>query len=63
MKVAIYGCGQLARMMAEAAHSLGVSVCFLAEPNEDTRCVEHFGTVIRIAKRHFLGCQILTLSR
>ena len=48
MKVAIYGCGQLARMMAEAAHSLGVSVCFLAEPNEDTRCVEHLGAVIRI---------------
>ena len=48
MKVAIYGCGQLARMMAEAAHTLGVSVCFLAEPNEDTRCVEHLGTVIQI---------------
>ena len=48
MKVAIYGCGQLARMMAEAAHSLGVSVCFLAEPVEDTRCVEHLGAVVRI---------------
>ena len=52
MKVAIYGCGQLARMMAEAAHSLGVSVCFLAEPNEDTRCVKHLGTVIHIDPSH-----------
>lgn len=48
MKVAIYGCGQLARMMAEAAHNLGVSVCFLAEPNEDVRCVERLGAVVRI---------------
>ena len=48
MKIAIYGCGQLARMMAESARSMGVSVCFLAESNEDTRCVEHLGAVIRI---------------
>lgn len=48
MKIAIYGCGQLAQMMAQAAHSLNIATCFLAEPSEETTCVEGLGDIVPI---------------
>lgn len=46
MRVAIVGCGQLARMMAQVAPKLGIEVVFLAEPGENTDCVTGLGAVV-----------------
>jgi 5-(carboxyamino)imidazole ribonucleotide synthase len=48
MKIGIYGAGQLAQMMAEAALKLGFSVCFFVDPEEDTRCVTHLGPIFPV---------------
>lgn len=45
-KIAIIGCGQLAKMMAEAASVIGVSTTFLAERGENTSCVDGLGKVV-----------------
>ncbi|MCG8672629.1 MAG: 5-(carboxyamino)imidazole ribonucleotide synthase [Pseudomonadales bacterium] len=47
MRVAIFGCGQLARMMALAGIPLGIKFSFLADggPDTDTRCVDGLGDV------------------
>jgi len=47
MRVAIVGCGQLARMMALAGWPMGHSFTFLAEPGEGTVCVEGLGTIVQ----------------
>ena len=47
MQIAIYGCGQLARMMALAGWSMDLQFSFLAEANENTDCVTGLGSVIR----------------
>lgn len=47
MQIAIYGCGQLARMMALAGWSMDLQFSFLAEPDENTDCVTGLGKVIR----------------
>jgi len=44
--IAIFGCGQLAQMTAQAGIKLGLSFSFIADSGEDTRCVEHLGDVV-----------------
>ena len=46
MKIAILGCGQLARMMAQAAARLDVVCSFVALEGEDTACVAALGKVV-----------------
>ncbi len=48
MRIGIYGAGQLAQMMAEAALKLGFSVCFFVDSEEDTRCVTHLGPIFQV---------------
>jgi 5-(carboxyamino)imidazole ribonucleotide synthase len=48
MKVAIVGCGQLARMMAMSGLQMGIECSFLAGPEEDVRCVRGLGRVLRL---------------
>lgn len=45
-RVGIVGCGQLAQMMAQEARPLGIDFSFLAEGDENTRCVDGLGTVV-----------------
>ena len=47
MRIAIFGCGQLARMLALAGWPMGMRFSFVADPAEDTRCVEGLGTIVR----------------
>ena len=51
-KIAFIGCGQLAKMMAESAIGLGVITSFLAEPNENTTCVDGLGIVVVRTDEH-----------
>ena len=44
--IAIFGCGQLAQMIAQAGSKLGLTFSFIAERGEDTRCVEHLGDIV-----------------
>ena len=48
MRIAIIGCGQLARMMALAGLPLGHKFSFLADkgPGSDTQCVEGLGDIV-----------------
>ena len=46
MRVAIVGCGQLARMMALAGWPLGLKFSFLAEAGESTACVDGLGDIV-----------------
>lgn len=50
MHIAIIGCGQLAQMLAQAGHHLGLTFAFVAEAGEDTRCVNHLGEVVVLDK-------------
>lgn len=47
MHIAIAGCGQLSRMMALAGIPLGFRFSFIADPDEDARCVEGLGEIQR----------------
>ena len=47
MNIAILGCGQLARMMAQAAARLDVVCSFVALGGENTACVEGLGKVVK----------------
>lgn len=47
-RVAIVGCGQLAQMMAQEGRALGISFAFLAGEDEDSRCVEGLGDLVRM---------------
>ena len=46
MNIAILGCGQLARMMAQAAAHLDVACSFVALGGENTACVDGLGKVV-----------------
>ncbi len=46
MHVAIIGCGQLARMMALAGWPMAVKFSFVADPAENTTCVEGLGDIV-----------------
>lgn len=46
MHIAIFGCGQLAQMTAQAGLKLGLTFVFIADPGEDTRCVDDLGDVV-----------------
>ncbi len=49
MRIAIIGCGQLARMLALAGMPLGIKFSFIADSeHSDTACVEELGTVIHL---------------
>jgi len=48
MKVAIYGSGQLAAMMATESKDQGHEFTFIAEPGESSTCVEGLGTTVLI---------------
>jgi len=47
MRVAIIGCGQLARMLGQAAARLGADCVFVAIAEEGTACVDGLGPVVR----------------
>lgn len=47
MKIAIFGCGQNAMMMAKAARKLGIEVAFIATPDEETTSVYGLGKIVR----------------
>jgi 5-(carboxyamino)imidazole ribonucleotide synthase len=47
MHIGIIGCGQLARMMAQAGQDLSLEFSFLASEGEATRCVQGLGAVAR----------------
>ncbi|MBC6428465.1 MAG: 5-(carboxyamino)imidazole ribonucleotide synthase [Cellvibrionales bacterium] len=47
MRIAIVGCGQLSRMLALAGIPMGIKFSFIAEGDEDSRCVEQLGSVVR----------------
>ncbi|WP_196139775.1 5-(carboxyamino)imidazole ribonucleotide synthase [Aliikangiella sp. G2MR2-5] len=46
MHVAILGCGQLARLMAEAGEKLDIRFTFVSIENESSDCVNHLGKVV-----------------
>lgn len=48
MRVAIIGCGQLARMLALAGKPMGIGFCFVACDGESVECVEGLGDVIHL---------------
>lgn len=47
MHIAIVGCGQLSRMMALAGIPMGLKFSFIADAEEDTRCVSGMGDIVR----------------
>lgn len=71
MHIAIVGCGQLARMLALAGWEMGHRFSFLADPGEDTQCVDGLGPVVTIEPNseasvlyQALGCpDILTVEK
>lgn len=46
MRIAVFGTGQLARMMALEGIAMGVDFSFLKTAGEDSRCVDHLGLVV-----------------
>lgn len=46
MHIAIFGCGQLAQMTAQAGIELGYRFSFIADPGEDPCCVSALGDVL-----------------
>ena len=46
MHIAIFGCGQLAQMTAQAGIRLGLRFSFIADEGEDCRCVEDLGDIV-----------------
>tara|TARA_R110002167_G_scaffold47967_1_gene141772 strand:- start:72019 stop:73122 length:1104 start_codon:yes stop_codon:yes gene_type:complete len=48
MRIAIFGCGQLARMLALAGWPMGMRFSFVADEAEDTRCVDGLGTIVHL---------------
>jgi 5-(carboxyamino)imidazole ribonucleotide synthase len=44
--IAIFGCGQLAQMTAQAGIKLGQRFSFVADPGEDTSCVDALGHIV-----------------
>ena len=50
MHIAIFGCGQLAQMTAQAGIALGLQFSFIAEEGEDSRCINDLGNVVSYTK-------------
>lgn len=50
MHIAIFGCGQLAQMTAQAGIPHGYRFSFIADEGEDTRCVDDLGAVVVFQK-------------
>jgi len=48
--IAIFGCGQLAQMIAKAGIPLGHRFSFIADEGEDSRCVDELGAVVTFRK-------------
>lgn len=48
MHIAIFGCGQLAQMTAQAGIALGHTFSFIGEEGEDTRCVSDLGAIVTL---------------
>ncbi|WP_096086755.1 5-(carboxyamino)imidazole ribonucleotide synthase [Agaribacterium haliotis] len=48
MHVAIVGCGQLARMLALAGWRVGMRFSFIADPGENSACVDGLGSVVEL---------------
>lgn len=48
MKIAIVGCGQLARMLALKGWTFNATFSFIAEGGEATDCVEGLGTIVHV---------------
>ena len=46
MRIAIAGCGQLARMLALAGWEMGHHFSFIADPGEGTDCVDGLGPTV-----------------
>ncbi len=46
MRIAIAGCGQLARMLALAGWEMGHQFVFIADPDENTDCINGLGDVV-----------------
>ena len=46
MRVAIFGVGQLARMMAQVAEPLGITCCFISHRGESTAPVDGLGDIV-----------------
>ena len=46
MRIAIAGCGQLARMLALAGWEMGHQFVFIADPGENTDCINGLGDVV-----------------
>lgn len=46
MHIAIFGCGQLAQMIAQAGIEQGYNFSFIAQPGEDSRCVDELGKIV-----------------
>ena len=46
MRIAIAGCGQLARMLALAGWEMGHHFSFIADPGEGTDCVDGLGPIV-----------------
>ena len=47
MHIAIIGCGQLSRMLALAGIAMGFKFSFIADAQEDSRCVKGLGKVVQ----------------
>ena len=47
MHIGIVGCGQLSRMLALAGIPMGFKFSFIADPEEDTDCIDNLGPVAR----------------
>jgi len=48
MHIGFIGCGQLARMMALAGWPMGLTFSFVADPGENTSCVQGLGQIVQL---------------
>lgn len=62
MRVAILGCGQLARMLAQAAARLEVDCIFVAMDDESVDCVSALGPIVRFQAGDDVGALYRSLE-
>lgn len=60
-RVAIIGCGQLARMMALAGMPMGISFSFLAEPQDDPAPVKDLGYILKADHQEYNAQELYLL--
>lgn len=60
MRIGIFGCGQLARMLALAGWPMGMRFSFVANEDDDTRCVDGLGKIVRL--RNSMSAQAILLE-